>query len=543
MDSLGDEARRQRIVEAAHRDIVASGRYTYRAMVEDVEHVALGDAAPVPRARRSDRFAQVVNRVAERFAWAHIAYVLRWQSRRPFALMHGVLGRLSTLVPTRGRRREREDAGTTKTIVSVTPIAVERDSRTYKTAASMARLGHRSIVVEAAQSVGLRDDLPFELITVGAPASAPTPAASPDGAPTKSATEAPPPTFLGRMAARAPDPIYRVAAPPWRAALRLVVPLALFASHNRAMAAALPSADVYYLHSQYHFPAVWWRGRAGRRPYVYDAHDLYWTLRHDGRPLPIADRAVWRMLDRVERAAARRAGACVTVGDGVAQHAEDRFGRRFNVIRNAHDTRLDTAGAPGIRTLLGLEADAFLLAVAGNFKRGMAVEPMLRALAGLPDRVHVAFIGRHYGEFATAARELGVADRMHVVPPVAPTEIVPFLAEADLAPVPYYPSSVSVRHALPNGFFLAVAAGVPVLYPSRLVDLRALAERYQVGWEFDPESDTSIRSVVERLVETPDELAECRARLRAVRDELSWEVEEQELARVIAGVLNRREAR
>ena len=50
LDSLGDEARRQRIVEAAYRDVVASGRYTYRAMVEDVERVALGDAAPVPAA-------------------------------------------------------------------------------------------------------------------------------------------------------------------------------------------------------------------------------------------------------------------------------------------------------------------------------------------------------------------------------------------------------------------------------------------------------------------------------------------------------------
>ena len=60
-----------------------------------------------------------------------------------------------------------------------------------------------------------------------------------------------------------------------------------------------------------------------------------------------------------------------------------------------------------------------------------------------------------------------------------------------------------------------------------------------MGWEIDPESDASIRSVVERLLEAPDELAECRARLRAVRDELSWQVEEQELARVIAGVLER----
>jgi hypothetical protein len=170
----------------------------------------------------------------------------------------------------------------------------------------------------------------------------------------------------------------------------------------------------------------------------------------------------------------------------------------------------------------------------------MAVEPMLRAVAQLPDRVHVVFVGGHYDAFAATAQELGVGNRTHLVPPVAPTEIVPLLAEADLAPVPYYPSSISVRHALPNGFFLAVAAGVPVLYPRHLVDLRALAERYAVGWEIDPESDASIRSVVERLLATPGELAECRARLRAVRDELSWQAEEQELGRVIAGALNGR---
>jgi glycosyltransferase involved in cell wall biosynthesis len=303
------------------------------------------------------------------------------------------------------------------------------------------------------------------------------------------------------------------------------------------MAAALPSADLYYLHSQYYFPAMRWRGRT-RTPYVYDAHDLYWTLRQDGRPLPRGDRAFWSVLDRIERSSARGASACVTVGEGVAQEAEDRFGRRFRIIRNAHDARLDNAGAAGIRTRLGLGADAFVLAVSGNFKRGMAVEPMLRALAELPDRVHAVFVGRHYDVFAAAARELGVADRTHLVAPVPPTDIVPLLAEADLAPIPYYPSSVSVRHALPNGFFLAVAAGVPVLYPRRLEDLRVLAERHGVGWEFDPESDASIRSVVESLLGTPDELAACRARLRTVREELSWQAEEQELGRMLAAVLS-----
>jgi glycosyltransferase involved in cell wall biosynthesis len=322
-----------------------------------------------------------------------------------------------------------------------------------------------------------------------------------------------------------------------------MLPLATFArtypAQCRAMAAALPPADLYYLHSQYHFPAVWSR----RRPYVYDAHDLYWTLRRDGRPLPFGDRVVWRIWDRIERLAARRADACVTVGGGVARHAEERFGRHFAVVRNLHDTRLDTAGGPGLRARLALGPDAFLLAVAGNFKRGMAVEPLLRAVAKLPQHVHLAFVGARFEEFAAMADALGIAGRTHFVPPVPPTEIVPLLTEADLAPIPYYPSSVSVRHALPNGFFLAVAAGVPVLYPSRLDDLRALAERYDIGWEIDPERDESIVGAVERVLAAPDELARRRARLRDVRDELSWGADEQELARVVAAALGAGEGR
>ena len=537
LDSLGVEERRRRIVEAAHRDVVASGRYTYRAMVAEVEQAAFGVTPAVASARLGDHVALLLNRAAERLAWARVAYVLRWQSRVPVAYARAALGRLAALVPT--RRQESRHSDGIKTIVSVTPIAVERDSRTFKAAASMARLGYRSIVVEAEPSAGLRTDLPFELISVGGPGPSPS---APGARPGHGETTAAPASLLARAAARAPESVRRVVGAPWRAVLRVAHPLGAYLGQSRAIATALPAADLYYLHSQYHFPAVWWRGRSGRKPLVYDAHDLYWTLRRDGRPLPFADRVIWGIWDRIERLAARRADACVTVGEGVARHAQDRFGRRFSVVRNGHDARLDSRDAPGIRTRLDLGPDTFIMAVAGNFKRGMAVEPLLRALAELPERVHLVFVGAHYQDFLGATASLGVADRTHLVPPVAPTEIVPLLSEADLAPVPYYPSSVNVRHALPNGFFLAVAAGVPILYPKSLVDLRELAERHGVGWEVDPESETSIAAAVRRLLQAPEELTERRARLRAVRDELSWGADESELARVIADALAAREA-
>ena len=173
------------------------------------------------------------------------------------------------------------------------------------------------------------------------------------------------------MAARAPEPVRRVAGPPWRAAAAAwSVPLAQFAAQNRAMAAALPAADLYYLHSQYHFPAVWWRGRAA--PHAV-------RLR---RPRPLLDPAAatgarCRSRDRVDlagpgprraarpRAAPTRASPWATAS---REHAEARFGRRFNVVRNAHDMPAGRRRRPGHPHALGLGADAFLLAVAGQLQ-------------------------------------------------------------------------------------------------------------------------------------------------------------------------------
>jgi glycosyltransferase involved in cell wall biosynthesis len=398
-----------------------------------------------------------------------------------------------------------------KTVVSITPIAVERDSRTFKQAASMARLGYRSIVVEAEPSRSLRETLPFEVVSIGA--AAPEPAAHAER--------------TGDAPSRVPERLRRVAGPP----LELAGRIRQYASRCRIVAAALPPGDLYYLHSPLFFPAVRWRTRRTHTPFVYDAHDLYWELRRDGRELTAATRGLWAVWDRVERLCAARARSCVTVGDGVARHAEERFGRHFAVVRNAHDGRLDDAGVTDLRTRLDLRETDFLLAVSGNFKRGLAVEPMLRAIAELPDHVHLAFVGANYEAFAAT-------DRVHFLPAVPPTQIVPLLTTADAAAVPYYPSSTTVRHALPNGFFHAVAAGVPILYPRSLVDLRELAARHALGWEIDPQSPGSIAGAVRTLLEDPDALAGCRGRMREAHDDLSWANEERELARVVAAALD-----
>jgi hypothetical protein len=103
LDLLGDDDRRRAIVEAAYRDVVASGRYTYRAMVEDVETVALGGAshAGVPGLAFTHAISLATNRMRERLAWGHVAYALHWRGRvavwkaramSPISFAHRIVG-------------------------------------------------------------------------------------------------------------------------------------------------------------------------------------------------------------------------------------------------------------------------------------------------------------------------------------------------------------------------------------------------------------------------------------------------------------------
>jgi hypothetical protein len=78
LGTLDDEARRSAIVDAAYADVVTSGRYSYAAMVEEVERFAPSAPASAP-ASAGDRAALALNRATDRLAWVRVVYALRWR--------------------------------------------------------------------------------------------------------------------------------------------------------------------------------------------------------------------------------------------------------------------------------------------------------------------------------------------------------------------------------------------------------------------------------------------------------------------------------
>jgi glycosyltransferase involved in cell wall biosynthesis len=405
-------------------------------------------------------------------------------------------------------------------IVTLTPLPIERDSRTFKQASSMARLGYESVVVEGESSRLDHRSLPFVL-------RSPSPPAGPESR----SADVESSSGVGRRG-RLPDPVQRLLrAVVFR--LRLPVMIAWFVlMYWPRTARRVPDGSLCYLHSFRQFPAIYLRWRRGT-PFIYDAHDFYPGSRAEHRQFSVADRLIERFLLAVERACVRRAAAVVTVGEGVADLIEAEFQRRPVVIRNFHDARIDTPPPRGLRETLGLRDGSFLIATVGNEKPGAATEQAIAALTELPERVHMAFIGAGYDRYVEEIERRDLQERVHLLPPVAPTEVVPFIAGADVAAVLYHALTNDYLYSVPNRFFSAVAAGLPILYPSQLPELSAIAERHELGLGIDPRHPSSVAEGVRCLLDDRQLHEDLRANARRARSELSWAGEEQRLLELI----------
>jgi glycosyltransferase involved in cell wall biosynthesis len=387
-------------------------------------------------------------------------------------------------------------------VVSLTPAALARDSRTLKQAITVARLGHRSTVVEAQSSGAAFAGAPFELRTLRSVGEA---LAGGDGAPGAG------PGWVERTAAT----LGRIAGPLYF--------LASWTAFNLATRRRLPRADAYWLHGYEQALAVW----LTRAPYVYDAHDVYAALPYDGRALRWSQRATHRVRARIERACARRAAACVTTSAAMARACEQRLGRPFAVIRNAQDGRLTRPCARDVRSAAGATADDFLLAMVGQHKPGTVIP------AKLPDGVRLAFVGDGYdGE----PPRPGVA----FTGSVAPEEVAAFIASADAAALLYVPVSANSPTQLVNGLFHAVAAGLPLLYPSGMDAIRELAEQHGLGVAVDPADPESLAAGIAALRADLDRF---RAGVAADAPLLSWEAEEPAVAEALERALAAERAR
>lgn len=270
-----------------------------------------------------------------------------------------------------------------------------------------------------------------------------------------------------------------------------------------------------------------WMGVAARlmggTAVVYDAHEL-WADRN-GRPEPR-----WWLL-ACESLFVRCAHQTITASPGYAEIMARRYRiPRPKVIRNI------PANGPGDRSALARseaspDGGEPIAVYVGALTSGRGLEISIRALAQVPGaRLRLVGPGhdRYRAELGELARREGVADRVELVPPVAPEQLVDAIREASVGLALIQPVCLSYRMSLPNKLFEYVTAGLPVL-GSDLPSIGRLIEEHRIGLVAQPYEAADVAAKLTAILE-PAHNEEFRRAVRAAAEHLRWESESRLLA-------------
>jgi glycosyltransferase involved in cell wall biosynthesis len=279
------------------------------------------------------------------------------------------------------------------------------------------------------------------------------------------------------------------------------------------------NARVYHAHD---FTGLVIVAMAGiwRRPVVYDSHEIYFE-----RPMRTASHLLSVVLRPLERVLARRAIGMIATTEARAQYFVEALGVSMPVIvRNAFDL-MSEAGPPVNFAL----KSQYLIAHSGWLMHGRHLLELVQALTYLPKNVSLVLVGDGWlrDQLKAKARELGVNNRFEIVGEVLPQQMVSTLAQATVAAVLINADSISYRLSLPNKFFEAVAAGLPII-ASPIPEVKRMIEKYDIGAFCDPNDPQSIAQAIISILE-PGAMERLRANVLHARTELNWQAEEQKL--------------
>lgn len=198
---------------------------------------------------------------------------------------------------------------------------------------------------------------------------------------------------------------------------------------------------------------------------VYDAHEYIAGWERPGDP------AFRPAMAAQERKYIRLADGVITVSDTIADllAADHGLDVRPTVVCNAPTVAElasgdDADAVPDVRAAAGLGPDVPLMVYAGMTAPERSLETAVAALPSLPD-VHLAMVtarNPYVDALERQARDLGVSERLHILPYVKPHQVVAHLAAGSVGIVTSL-HSPNYELSLPSKYYEYLNARLPLV--------------------------------------------------------------------------------
>lgn len=291
-------------------------------------------------------------------------------------------------------------------------------------------------------------------------------------------------------------------------------------------------ADIFHAHNVNVLPLCYWAARRQGAKLIYDSHE-YWPGLVESQRWSIA---WWKQ--RVERFIEARliqaADAVITVNGSYARLIAEKYQIAEPVVVRNCPPLVPLVRTDELRRQCGLPASTRMVIYQGGYyldTRGLI--PVIEAIAQLAPGVHLAMVGFGLrGEeeiLRQTAMRFGVADRVHMLAPVAHDQLLNLTMGADIGVIPFYDNSLAMHWCTPNKVYEYLIAGLAVA-STDLPEIRAVLAPESLGDFFDATDPRSIATTLTRLLAGDLNGVKRRARLTAERL-YHWELE-------VAGLLN-----
>lgn len=406
-----------------------------------------------------------------------------------------------------------------KTITSITPLALERDSRTLKMAISVARLGYSSTVIEKFKSKADFSHLGISVISLSNQQV----------------------TFIQDIPIKQcfiKEKIVIIFKYFWHAAKRMrlewfndLISYYFFKKQFKKQYCLKTfkgcNADVYIFHSyEYtdfalHLPKY--------TKIVYDAHDFYQEIAPSTLESSLARNWILPFSKKLEKKMINRANIFSTVSEGLVHKYAKVFQRNPLVLYNTHDFRNDEKIVIDLRTFLNLKSNDVIVCSVGNKKLGMAFDELVDVFENRLTQIHLVFIGNGYDEIKSTYSNI------HFVPLIDPNKLVPFIKSANFGIVPYFALTENYRYALPNRFFQMIAAEIPIIFSSELEEIVKLNNKFRFGIPMNIRCTEDIEKSVHMLMNNDSNY---KAHAVTAAKMLNWESEEKKLKVLLEALCN-----
>ena len=191
---------------------------------------------------------------------------------------------------------------------------------------------------------------------------------------------------------------------------------------------------------------------------------------------------------------------------------------------NAPDLEACSTPARSLRNVIGLGSDDILAVYVGSVTINRGLELCVRALVHVPE-VHLAMVGPRrkatVDEILFLAHDLGVRDRLYLVDPVKPNEVVSFIFDANLSVLPIQNVCLSYYYCMPNKLLESVFAGLPVAVAD-LFELRRFVEKYGCGLVMDQTDPEDIARKIRQLATERETYRLSGEMIETVKTKYSW---------------------